>query len=47
MKVQWETKRGSGLWGWDREFFRDDPELGLGEACMVGCGSDMEEGARE
>ena len=38
MKVQWETKRGSGLWGWDREFFEMIPNWALEKHAWLGAG---------
>ena len=38
MKVQWEAKRGSGQWGWDREFFEMIPNWALEKHAWLGAG---------
>ena len=37
-KVQWEAKRGSGQWGWDREFFEMIPNWALEKHAWLGAG---------
>ena len=37
-KVQWEAKRGTGQWGWDREFFEMIPNWALEKHAWLGAG---------
>ena len=38
MKVQWEAKKGTGQWGWDREFFEMIPNWALEKHAWLGAG---------